>query len=47
LRRGSDASTVSAVVAADSALVLHPDRLLPVGPTERDIARRLYGACMT
>jgi glucuronate isomerase len=32
------------VVAADSALALHPDRLLPVDPTERDIARRLYAA---
>jgi glucuronate isomerase len=35
---------MSAVVAADSALALHPDRLLPVDPTERDIARRLYDA---
>jgi glucuronate isomerase len=32
------------VVAAASALALHPDRLLPVDPAERDIARRLYGA---
>jgi len=35
---------MSAVVAADAALALHPDRLLPVDPTERDIARRLYDA---
>jgi len=32
------------LVAAASALALHPDRLLPVDPAERRIARRLYDA---
>jgi len=35
---------MSAVAAADSALALHRDRLLPVDPAERDVARRLYDA---
>jgi glucuronate isomerase len=32
------------VAVADSALALHPDRLLPAEPGEREIARRLYEA---
>lgn len=32
------------MAAAASALALHPDRLLPVDPAEREIARRLYDA---
>ena len=32
------------MAATDSALVLHPDRLLPAEPGERAIARRLYEA---
>jgi glucuronate isomerase len=30
------------VAVEHSALTLHPDRLLPVDPVEREIARRLY-----
>src|SRR5215216_3716249 len=32
------------MVATDSVLALHPDRLLPVDPGTREIARRIYAA---
>jgi glucuronate isomerase len=44
LRGTIDAATIGRVAAADSVLALHPDRLLPAHPAEREIARRVYEA---
>ena len=40
----ANGATIRAVAVTDSVLALHPDRLLPVDPETRAIARRIYDA---